>query len=236
MKRALVVVGLVLVVAAPVVWAQEESDDGSTQIAEAYAVEKAQEEVVKPHASFGFMAGAHLMADENWKEVYGDTPVFYFGLSLSLKLIADLELWGEVGYSVDEGKGVTQTGGSTAEKYRIHVVPGSAGLLYRLKFFEDQLVVPFLGGAANYYYFYESRMESSDKIDGGKWGYCGLGGLQLLLDKADRRASNAMKTEYGIDNTYLFYEFRYTVIDDWGEEEGMDLSSQMHMLGLLFEF
>ena len=231
MRKAAIVVVLLLWIATVCAYAGEAPDTG----AQAYA-DKNKYEVVKPHASFSFFAGAHVMQDENWEKVYGNTPVFYFGLSLGLKLVADLELWGEAGYSVDEGKGVTESGASTAEKYRIHLVPVSAGLLYRLKFFEDQLIVPFLGGAVHYYYFYEGRLESSEKVDGGKWGYSGLGGLQLLLDKADRRASNALKMDYGIDNTYLFYEFRYTVVDDWGEEQGLDLSSMIHMAGLLFEF
>ncbi len=236
MKRILLTSLLAAALLVPAVWAQEGEEGGSSPATGAYEAKQEAKEVVKPHASFGFFGGAHIMASEEWEEVYGNTPVFYFGFSLGLKLIADLEMWGEVGYSVDEGKGVTQTGAGTAERYRIHVVPGSAGLLYRFKFFEEQLVVPFVGGAVNYYYFYEGRLESSEKVDGGKWGYSGEAGLQLLLDQADRRASNAMKSEYGIDNTYLFYEFRYTVVDDWGEEEGLDLSSQMHMLGLLFEF
>lgn len=236
MKKLLFVLALVLFLSAFSAWAQEGTEEQPQGQEPTPTAEPEEPKIVKPHASFSFFAGAHLMRDENWEKVYGNAPIFYFGFTAGLKLIADLELWGEIGYSVDEGSGITSQGQSTSEKFRIHLVPASLGLLYRLKFFENQLIVPFLGGAANLYYFYEGRLESSEKVDGGKWGYSGFGGLQLLLDNADPRAAASMKSEFGIDNTYLFYEFRYSSVNDWGEEEGMDFSSLLHIGGLLFEF
>lgn len=235
MKNLLLALTLILILIPSIAIAQEgEKDQPASQ--QPLVEEKQEVKVVKPHASFGFFGGAHVMRDKNWEKVYDNAPVLFFGFSIGYKLVADLEIWGELGYSVDEGKGITPEGEQTAERFRMHIVPSSLGLLYRLKFFEDQLVVPFLGGAVHYYYFYEGRVESDEKVDGGKWGYSGFAGLQLLLDNADPRASASMKTEYGIDNTYLFYEFRYTVVDDWGQKEGLDLSSMIHTGGLLFEF
>lgn len=236
MKNLLLALVFISLLTSPLALAQESEGEKPSGEQMPSAEEGQEVKVVKPHASFGFFGGAHVMRDENWEKIYGNAPVLFLGFSIGYKIVADLEIWGEVGYSVDEGKGITLEGEKTAERFRMHVVPSSLGLLYRLKFFENQLVVPFLGGAVHYYYFYEGRLESDEKIDGGKWGYSGFAGLQLLLDNADPRAASSMKTEYGIDNTYLFYEFRYTVVDDWGEKEGLDLSSMMHIGGLLFEF
>lgn len=236
MKNLLLALALFSLFLTSFAFAQENEDEEPTPQEPLSDEEKQDTKSIKPHASFGFFGGAHVMRDKDWEKIYGNEPVLFFGFTIGYKIVADLEIWGEVGYSVDEGKGITPEGEGTSERFRIHVVPGSLGLLYRLKFTENQLVVPFLGGAAHYYYFYEGRLESSENTDGGKWGYSWFGGLQLLLDNADPRAASSMKTEFGIDNTYLFYEFRYTTVDDWGEEEGLDLSSMMHMAGLLFEF
>ena len=236
MKKFLLALALLIVFTAISAWAQEGTEGQPTEQQPAPSAEPQEPKIVKPHATFGFFAGAHVMQDSHWEKIYSNAPVLYLGLTIGLKLIADLELWGEAGYSVDEGSGITPQGQSTSEKYRIHLVPASLGLLYRLKFSENQFLVPFLGGAANLYYFYEGRLESSEKTDGGKLGYSGFAGLQLLLDNADPRAAASMKTDFGIDNTYLFYEFRYSVVNDWGKKEGMDFSSLMHIGGLLFEF
>ena len=121
---------------------------------------------------------------EEYSKVYEDDYMFVYGLSVGWKMVKDLELVGEAGYGLKDGKGVTEEGERTGEKYRLHVAPALLDILYRLKFYEDQPVVPYLGGGANYAYFYESREEESDtNVHGGKWGYNGLAGLEILLDK-----------------------------------------------------
>jgi hypothetical protein len=64
----------------------------------------------------------------------------------------------------------------------------------------------------------------------------GFGGLMFLLDNLEKRASGALESEWGINNTYLIYEFRYTSLNNFGKKDIVDLSSQFHSLGLLFEF
>ena len=82
----------------------------------------------------------------------------------------------------------------------------------------------------------EERIDSSWKTRGGKWGVAGKGGLMLLLDKAEKRASGAMEREWGVNNTYLFYAYKYTYLNNFDENKGLDLTNNQHNLGVLFEF
>ena len=175
---------------------------------------------------------------KEFKTVYQGTFIPTFGFGFGYKLVADLELVAEATYGFKDGKGVTAAGAHTAEKYKLHVAPMALSLLYRLKFYEDQPVVPYLGGGATYLYFHEQRVaEPGVNTDGGKWGWQAFGGLQFLLDLIDRRAAASMAVDYGIDNTYFFYEFRYQAIDDFRTKaKGLDFTSMLHTLGLRIEY
>jgi len=186
--------------------------------------------------SSSLRVGFMLPETEEFEEVYDQNYIFIYGLNFGWKIVKDLELVGEAAYGFKDGKGIAESGEETGEEYRLHVVPAMLGVLYRLKFYENQPVVPYLGGGGNYTYYYEGRKEDSEQdIDGGKWGYDGFAGLEILLDNMDKRAAGAMETEFGINNVYLFYEFRYQTMDDF-EDEGLDLTSTIHYMGLLFEY
>jgi hypothetical protein len=188
--------------------------------------------------SAGLRAAFLVPGISTFEEVYDATFMMTYGLSFGYKLVKDFEIVGEASYGLKDGRGVTAAGNGTAEKYRLHLAPVSLSLLYRLKFYEDQPVVPYLGGGATYLYFHEERTEDPDvKTNGTKWGWQAFGGVQILLDWMDKRAASYMETDYGINNVYLVYEFRYQGLDNFApDKEGLDLTSMLHTLGLLFEF
>ena len=193
-------------------------------------------------------AGPHFSADihvsflipqiREFQKIYKSTFMMTYGFEFGYKLVRDLEIVGDASYGLASGRGLTPTGAHSGEKYMLHLVPASLSLLYRLKFYEDQPVVPYLGGGVTYAFFYEMRVsDPSKKTSGAKWGWQGFGGLQFLLDLIDRRASSSLEADYGIHNTYLFYEFRYQGLNGFKPKaKGLDLSSMVHTLGFLMEF
>jgi hypothetical protein len=189
------------------------------------------------YGTWEFNAGLMLFTDDGYKDVYGDKGIAFYHMSVSYKLIHHLELVANLGYGFAEGNGISPADKSkTAEKYKLHIAPGGLGLQYRFNFAYDQPVVPYVGAAGIASYWFEERLDSSWKNRSYNYGAQGFAGLMFLLDNIEKRASGALEAEWGINNSYLFYEFRYTNLDNFGEEDVVDLSSQLHSLGILFEF
>ncbi|NLH47049.1 MAG: hypothetical protein GX444_00440 [Myxococcales bacterium] len=187
--------------------------------------------------TWGLNVGMMFYSDEDYQKVYGDKGIAFYNMNAGLKLIQQLELVGSLGYGFSEGSGVSPLDDSkTAEKYKLHIAPGGLGLAYRFNFVLDQPVVPYVGGSGLLSYWFEEKLDSSWKRRSYNYGAMGFGGLMILLDNLEKRASGALESEWGINNTYLIYEYRYTSLNNFGKKDIVDLSSQFHSLGLLFEF
>lgn len=201
------------------------------------------EEFVDPHwnespirFSAGFKFGAAFPSSEDMKEVYGDKPIAYYNIEAGWKMVHHLELHAEISYWWAAGRGIDSDGKKTNEKYKIHLAPAELGLLYRFNFVYDQVVVPFLGIAGVYSYWMEERLDSSWKRRGGKYGLVGKGGLMFLLDNAEKRASAALERDWGINNTYLYYTYKYSNTNNFAPDKGLDLTNHAHCLGIIMEF
>lgn len=201
------------------------------------------EDYIDPHwtespinFSAGFKFGMAFPSSEEMEDVYGTKGIPYYSLEGGWKMVHELELQAEIGYFWDQGRGVAADGKKTNEKYKIHIVPAELGLVYRFNFVYDQIVVPFLGASGIYSYFLEERLESSWKQRGTKYGVAGKGGLMILLDNAEKRASGSLERDWKINNTYLVYSYKYSYLNDFDEDKGLDLTYHLHSFGVLFEF
>lgn len=187
--------------------------------------------------SWGFNIGMMFFTADDYQKVYGDKGIAFYNMNAGVKLVHELELIGSLGYGFAEGRGVSPADDSkTSEKYKLHIAPAGLGLLYRFNFVLDQPVVPYLGGQGLASYWFEEKLDSSWKRRSYNYGAAGIGGLMFLLDNLEKRASGALESEWGINNTYLFYEFRYSYLSNFDSEDIVDLSSHFHSLGLMFEF
>lgn len=190
------------------------------------------------HFSAGFHVGLVIPETADVTDVYGDKPEAIYTLHGGWRIVSELELHAEMSYYFFEGNGVSSTGRSTSEKYKLHVAPAELGLVYRLAFVPDQVVVPFVGGGGAYTYWFEERLDSSVKNRGLLSGATAQAGLMFLLDNVEPRMSGRLESGWGINNTYFYYQYKYMWIDDFGgdEEKTLDLSAQTHSFGVLFQF
>ena len=224
MTRSLAVLTILLILAAP--------------------VSALAEEFVDPHwiespinFSAGFKFGLAFPGDDTVQEVYGSKGIPYYNIEAGWKIVHELELHWEWSYFWEQGRGVALTGEKTNEQYKLHVSPMELGLTYRFNFVYDQPIVPFLGAGGDFTYYFEERLESSLKNRGLLYGYMGKGGIMILLDNAEKRASGALERQWGINNTYFIYSYKYVVADrDFSDGDDLDLSHQAHSFGILFEF
>ena len=201
------------------------------------------EEFVDPHwdespinFTAGFKFGIGFFLSDDTMDVYGEKGVPFYGVEAGWKMVHELELHAEMGYWWDQGRGIASDGSRTNEKYKLHMAPAELGLIYRFNFVYDQIIVPYIGASGIYSYFLEERLESSWKTRGALWGVAGKAGLMILLDSAEKLASSKMEGDWGINSTYLVYNFKYNYLNDFDDRKGIDLSSHIHTLGILFEF
>ncbi len=206
-----------------------------------YAADVAQ---VDPHwiesprnFSAGFNVGMIFPQDKDYEDVYGKKGVAIYTLQSGWRIVHELEIHLEGSYAWAGGRGVSPDGSKTQEKFKLHMAPAELGLLYRFAFVPDQVIVPYIGGNGIYAYWMEEKLDSSYKNRGLLAGAGGQAGLAFLLDNVEKRSSGRLESGWGINNTYFFYQFKYYWLNDFGKKSNtLDLSSQIHTLGVLFQF
>jgi hypothetical protein len=188
--------------------------------------------------SGGFNVGMIFPTSSDVQDVYGTKGAAIYFLQGGWRMVHELELHGAAAYSFFEGNGVGINGDKTKEKYKLHLAPAELGLVYRFNFVPDQPVVPFIGAHGLMTYWIEEKVHASGKNRGLQYGASGQAGLMFLLDKIEEKASGRLEAEWGINNTYFFYQYDYFANDDFGgdKDKTLDLSSQIHTLGVLFQF
>ncbi len=184
--------------------------------------------------SFGLSYGQLEPASDEWKEIYDDDRISTYRVSLGYRFhpTVSVEIGG--GYLTKDGKGKTITGSETGAKTTFQAAPVDITLIYRLNYFDDQIIVPYIGGGVSYNYYWEN-VKDGKELKGGMRGHHATGGLQLLLDNIDTRSAFDLEEDYGIENTYLTIGATHSVIDDFGGED-VDLGGWNYNVGLLFEF
>lgn len=140
-----------------------------------------------------------------------------------------------------------RTGDTTA----LNIVPMSLLAVYRFDYFAQRWRIPFVPyfkiGLAYYAWWIEngggflsiSKFQQNGHTDsgfGGTWGWVMNPGGAFLLDVLDPGAARTMDAELGINHTYLFCEFHYADIRNFGVGNRMNLSDTTLNAGIAFEF
>lgn len=143
------------------------------------------------------------------------------------------------GIFVSEGNGnfrnnYAENGSKTdpLEKFTFVALPNSLGAVYRMQFFDRQILVPYADGGVMGITFAEFRDdEDAPKIGLGYAGFFSLGGA-LNLGLLDSLSLLELDREYGINGLYLTGEFRQIV--NMGSD--YDFTSSTINAGILAEF
>ena len=87
-------------------------------------------------------------------------------------------------------------------------MPNSAGVVYRLKFADRPLLVPYVEGGGIAFTFMEFRDDNKPPKFGGSLAGYGAAGLGLNLTWFDYLSRIRLDAEYGINAVYLTAEYR----------------------------
>lgn len=71
--------------------------------------------------------------------------------------------------------------------------------------------------------------------EGASYGYQGALGLSLLLDSLDRLAARDLDTTFGVNNSYLFFEWYYSDLNGFDAGDQMQVGTSTWLLGLALE-
>lgn len=175
-----------------------------------------------------------------FEDLYGDGPGIMYGIDweyqpLHHKYIGNLGIGLGGSFYRKTGKALKEDGTQSQQNIALQIMPATADLTYRMELWADQPVVPYAGIGADYWYFTESK-QGGDSVSGAKKGWHWRAGGELLLDIFDNRSAGALDANWGINNTYIFGEYRSLKVNNFGDNTGFDFSTNTWYGGLLFEY
>jgi len=195
--------------------------------------------VDKPSWSFEFKGGRYHPTLDEYSDYFGRNRTDELAFTLARKVFRVFEAGVEVGRVHDKGVGglpfnkekgfPVVTGGTVT--YDLY--PVQAFITLRGVFYENQWLVPYVGGGSTREY-YEQKVVGQSAVKGHASGSHTRAGLQFLLDRLSGSDAANLQSSFGIDNTYLFLEQQ--TIKAEVKSAKIDLGGKVYLLGLLFEF
>ena len=194
-------------------------------------------------------------------KIFGGDGEFIFQLSYdqmlyhskpagAVMLGASFHYWKKSGSGVFVGGALDGTTSET-DGTSMQMIPLRLYALYRVeqldKYFNVPLV-PYAKIGLNYYIWWIKDNHDSvaeytdpntgDSYDGygGTFGWDVSVGVLLSLNFLDSGMATTFDMEYGINNTYLYFEYIFAFVDDFGSDSSFDLSNQYWLTGIAFDF
>ncbi len=199
------------------------------------ATTKALADETRPYWSTEIKFGQFHPVLEEWDKFYDDDYMKQYSVALAYKILRQLEIGLEASYLSLNGRGVLPLNNQVGGEIDYTLVPVSAYVTLRAIFSESQLIVPYIGGGMTRT-SYKQKVNEGETSKGKTNGVYYKAGIQFLLDRLDIGSANALQRDFGIDNTYLIFEFSKITaeIDDVLGNE-VDLGGKNYFFGLLFE-
>ncbi len=118
------------------------------------------------------------------------------------------------------------------EKYTLIIAPISVGLNYRLQYWSNQFLSPFVLAGADMFNIMEIRDDgarpnvmSSPSVHFG-------GGIQITIDSLAGSQVNNLEKEYGVNHMYILAEIRQYI----GITTNVNLNNTLFLGGVSFDF
>ena len=145
----------------------------------------------------------------------------------------------------------TQSVRSAADKTRFAVMPLALQVVYRFEFLADRFripLVPYAKAGVNYSFWWSKDGSGDistikddagkviDKARGGAWGFQTNVGGMLRLDFLERGEARNLDRITGINHTYLFGEWQFSRVNNFGRKNSINLGDSTWLVGLAIEF
>ncbi len=161
--------------------------------------------------------------------------------------VGSLGLGFHLGYGNVSGNGVEEkTGEKSVDTTELHWLPLRLSLVYRFDYLWTRFDFPltiYVKAGFDYclWWIYNGAdsTASSDGKDGygGTFGFHAVAGLAFVLDWLAPDMATSFDVEWGINNSYIFAEYMYVQLDNFGASGAFDLTEKAtFMIGLGLEF
>ncbi|WP_225412067.1 MXAN_2562 family outer membrane beta-barrel protein [Stigmatella hybrida] len=147
------------------------------------------------------------------------------------------------GYAEKYGSAVNLEGVESPETTSLKVAPLRLGAVYKFDYaaFRWHIpLVPYAKAGLIYTPWWVSKGDKTQEVNGrkgrgGRWGYGFTGGVAFLMDVLEPRLARDFDSDLGINHTYLFAEYTYAEVNNFGSS-GLVLSSRHWMFGLSLDY
>lgn len=186
--------------------------------------------------------------------IFGDRGFLLFEIEFDVqvvRLFGTLGVGAALGYFNAVGYGLYSVGGDpaladtrSADQTTLKLVPLRLLAVWRVDEAVRQVNVPLvpylkLGFGPTLYWVTEGRGGTSwaggSRGAGSRWGWDASVGLMLLLDFLDPVIARDFDNDWGVNNSYLFAEYRWNRVGTMGRP-GFILSDDLATFGAAFEF
>ena len=180
---------------------------------------------------------ADVFGTSKWLLVELELQRFFYqgigsaGLSVSL------------GYAEKYGNALLADGSASVERQGFHVLPLHARGVYRFDYPALQWgfpLIPYIKPGLVYIPWWTNKGDKTESTDGargsgGKFGWEVAGGVSFLLDVLEPRFARDFDSELGINHSYLFAEYTYSKVNNFGSP-GFNFSDSYWMFGLALDY
>lgn len=187
-----------------------------------------------------------------YADLFGDETMLMFGAHLDYQLFqgfGSIALGAGARIGWVEGKALNLDGSESSDATALHMLPLTATLTYRFDWMSQNWnlpIVPYGKVGLTYTVWWVTNgndeiANTYDKDDvgreghGGTFGFHAGGGVQILLDWFGAGMAAEFDNETGVNNSYLFFEYVYHNVNDFGSTTSLDLGDDTFSAGLMFE-
>ena len=201
---------------------------------------------------FEFKAG--LYSPDNlgdaWGSHFGDKSAYLVEAEYDYQLwrgVGSVAIGLHLGYGDVDGKSIEDSGDESVDTTELHWLPLRISAIYRFDYLWTRFHIPLtLYGKVGFDYSFWWVIDGSDSIAksedgskgyGGVFGFHAIAGIAFVLDWLAPDMEKAIDVEWGINNSYIFAEYMYVRLDNFGAKKSFDLSDKAAFLfGLGLEF
>lgn len=188
-----------------------------------------------------------------WADTFGSSSMTLLRLHLDYQFwqeVGSLAIGAGLGYGWIDGKARNDDGEVTDDEVGFNVAPLTLSLVYRFDWaavHHGFPLVPYVkvGLTGAFWWATDAKDSISNTRDadgqaregsGLTFGWHVAGGLMFLLDVFSASMAAGFDNEAGVNNSYLFVEYHYAQVDDFGSSKSLVLSDGALSFGLAFEF
>jgi hypothetical protein len=192
------------------------------------------------------IASGEGLETDPFQKVFGNSNLLLFEVELQrffYQGIGSAGLSLSAGYAEKYAAALLPSGEASAERTGFHVLPIRLRGVYRFDypaFHWGIPLVPYLKPGLVYTPWWvnkggEIETVGDAKGQGGKLGWEVAGGVSFMLDVLEPRLARDFDSDLGINHSYLFAEYTYSKVNNFGGE-GLNLSDSYWMFGLALDY